>query len=69
MAEERIGSVDWYIMKLETANKEAWELIDKMLPYFQYVHHSGEKDDAAYFHQDMKALLAEIEEKRKPHGS
>lgn len=36
---------------------EAWDLIDKMIPYVQ--HHDG---------TTCHALLAEIEEKRKPHG-
>lgn len=51
-----------YIDELRAQRDEAWDLIDRMIPYVR----QGSTDCEPY--GEGPDLLAEIEEKRKPHG-
>jgi hypothetical protein len=46
---------------------EAWDLIDQMIPYLKYCSLPPDENEPLIFPGSTKELLAEIEEKRKPH--
>jgi len=47
---------------------EAWDLIDKMIPYLKYCSLPPDENEPLVFPASTKELLVEIEEKRKGHG-
>jgi hypothetical protein len=56
------------LLRFNEEYAEAWDLIDRMLPYVKDLELDAADGINDFSHDVLSALLAEIEEKRKPYG-